>query len=53
MPRLFSPADDNGTHRLIWNIGEDLSPEGLVTDRATLANGEISHTVLDYTRLGA
>lgn len=53
VPKLFSPADDNGTHRLIWNIGEDLSPPGLVTDRATLANGEISHTVLDYTRLGA
>ncbi|HVU25327.1 MAG TPA: 5'/3'-nucleotidase SurE [Opitutus sp.] len=52
VPKLFSPAADDGTHRLIWNVGDDLSPPGLVTDRGTLANGEISHTVLDYTRLG-
>ncbi|HWA86690.1 MAG TPA: 5'/3'-nucleotidase SurE [Opitutus sp.] len=51
VPKLFSPADD-GTHRLIWNVGEDLSPPDLVTDRTVLARGEISHTILDYTRLG-
>jgi hypothetical protein len=33
-------------------LGEDLSPRELLTDRAALAGGHISHTVLDYTRLG-
>ena len=53
VPKLFSPAADDGTHRLIWNVGDDLSPPGLITDRTVLARGEISHTILDYTRLGA
>jgi 5'-nucleotidase len=52
VPKLFSPASDDGTHRLIWNIGDDLSPAGLVTDRTALNAGFISHTVLDYTKLG-
>jgi len=52
VPKLFSPAADDGTHRLIWNVGDDLSPPDLVTDRAALAAGHISHTVLDYTKLG-
>ena len=52
VPGLFSPRDDDGTHRLIWKIGEDVSPREPLTDRACLAAGLISHTVLDYTRLG-
>jgi 5'-nucleotidase len=52
VPGLFSPAADDGTHRLVFRLGDDLSPAGLLTDRAALANGFISHTVLDYTRLG-
>jgi 5'-nucleotidase len=52
VPKLFSPAADDGTHRLIWSIGDDLSPAGLVTDRTALAAGLISHTILDYTKLG-
>ena len=52
VPRLFSPAADDGTHRLIWNIGDDLSPPELVTDRGALAAGFISHTILDYRKLG-
>ena len=52
VPGLFSPRDDDGTHRLIWKIGEDVSPKEPLTDRACLAAGLISHTVLDYTRLG-
>ncbi len=52
VPRLFSPASDDGTHRLIFRLGEDLSPATPLTDRAALAEGCISHTVLDYTRLG-
>jgi 5'-nucleotidase len=52
VPGLFSPRDDDGTHRLIWRIGEDVAPHYPLTDRACLAAGLISHTVLDYTKLG-
>jgi 5'-nucleotidase len=52
VPRLFTPQADDGTHRLIFRLGEDVSPAGLRTDRAALAAGCISHTVLDYTCLG-
>jgi len=52
VPGLFSPRDDEGTHRLIWRIGEDVSPAEPLTDRSCLAAGLISHTVLDYTKLG-
>ena len=52
VPGLFSPRDDDGTHRLIWRIGEDVSPKEPLTDRACLAAGHISHTVLDYSKLG-
>jgi 5'-nucleotidase len=52
VPGLFSPAADDGTHRLVFRLGDDLSAPGLLTDRAALASGNISHTILDYTRLG-
>jgi 5'-nucleotidase len=52
VPGLFTPQADDGTHRLIFRIGEDLSPAEPLSDRAALAAGWISHTVLDYTRLG-
>lgn len=52
VPGLFSPAADDGTHRLVFKLGDDLSPPELLTDRAALADGCISHTILDYTRLG-
>jgi 5'-nucleotidase len=52
VPRLFSRQADDGTHRLVFRIGEDVSPPGLVSDRVALAAREISHTVLDYTCLG-
>jgi 5'-nucleotidase len=52
VPRLFTPQADDGTHRLIFRMGEDVSPDGLRTDRAALAAGCISHSLLDYTRLG-
>ena len=60
-PVRSAPADQglgcptwivDGTHRLIFRLGEDVSPSGLRTDRAALAAGCISHTVLDYTCLG-
>lgn len=53
VPRLFSPAADDGTHRFVFSNVEDLSPDELITDKATVAGGQISHTVLDYTQLGA
>lgn len=52
VPKLFSPQADDGTHRLIFRVGDDVSPPGLVTERTALDAGEISHSVLDYTRLG-
>ena len=51
-PGLFGPAAEDGTHRMIFKFGEDLSPAEPLTDRAALASGFISHTVLDYTQLG-
>ncbi len=52
VPGLFSAAGDDGTHRLIFRLGEDLSPAEPLTDRAALAAGFISHSVLDYRKLG-
>jgi len=52
VPGLFSPAADDGTHRLVFRHGEDLSPPGPLTDRTALAQGFISHSILDYTKLG-
>ena len=52
VPGLFSPAADDGTHRLIFRLGEDLSPPEPLTDRAALTQGYISHSVLDYKKIG-
>lgn len=52
LPRLFSAADDESTHRLVFRQGQDLSPAQPLTDRAAVAAGHISHTVLDYTLIG-
>jgi 5'-nucleotidase len=52
VPGLFSPAADDGTHRLIFRLGDDLSPPEPLTDSAALAAGHISHSVLDYKKLG-
>lgn len=52
VPGLFSPAADDGTHRFAFSLGQDVSPAGLLTDRIALAQGHISHTLLDYTKLG-
>ncbi len=51
VPGLFSPAADDGTHRFVFSDAIDRSPPGLVTDKATVTAGHISHSVLDYTRL--
>ena len=52
VPKLFTPKSTEGTHSLVFNYGNDLSPAGLMTDRVALAEGCISHTVLDYSKLG-
>jgi 5'-nucleotidase len=52
VPGLFGPAADDGTHRFAFKLGDDISPAEPITDRAALAKGLISHTVLDYTKLG-
>jgi 5'-nucleotidase len=51
-PGLFSPAADDGSHRLIWGNIVDVSPAEPLTDIQCLERGEISHSVLDYRRLG-
>jgi 5'-nucleotidase len=53
LPGLFSPQAEDGTHRLVFKLGEDASPEGPLTDRAALDAGFISHSVLDFSRLGS
>lgn len=52
VPGLFSAADDQGRHQLIWTEGEDVSPPEPLTDLKCLESGGISHTLLDYRRLG-
>lgn len=52
VPGLFSPADDQGRHQLIWTEGEDVSPPEPLTDLACVESGCISHTILDYRKLG-
>ncbi len=52
LPRLFAPADSAGDHRFAFTLGRDLSPDEPLTDVAAVAAGAISHTVLDYRRLG-
>jgi 5'-nucleotidase len=53
IPGLFSPRAEDGTHRLVFKLGEDTSPQGCLTDRAALDAGFISHTVLDFSKLGS
>jgi 5'-nucleotidase len=52
VPGLFSPAADDGTHRFVFKLGDDVSPASPLTDRAALAMGAISHTMLNYGVLG-
>jgi 5'-nucleotidase len=53
VPGLFSPQADDGTHRFVFKLGDDISPaDGPPTDRTALNAGHISHSVLDYSKLG-
>lgn len=51
-PGLFTPPDADGRHKLVWTQGRDVSPPGRLTDLRCVEAGGISHTVLDYRRLG-
>jgi 5'-nucleotidase len=51
-PGLFSPAADDGSHRLLWGKIVDVSPAEPYTDIKCLEQGCISHSVLDYRKLG-
>ncbi|MDP2138075.1 MAG: 5'/3'-nucleotidase SurE [Candidatus Didemnitutus sp.] len=52
VPGLFSPAADDGSHRLVWGNIIDVSPPEPLTDVKCLEQGCISHTILDYRKLG-
>ena len=56
---LFAPAQADGSHHFRFGFGEEIPPPppaaGLpppLSDQVCLAQGCISHTVLDYGRLG-
>ncbi len=51
-PGLFSPAAEDGSHRLLWGDIIDVSPAGPLTDIKCLEQGSISHTILNYRKLG-
>jgi 5'-nucleotidase len=53
LPGLFSAQAPDGTHRLVFKQGVDSSPDGPLTDRAALDAGFISHSVLDFSKLGS
>ena len=53
LPGLFSPQSKDGTHRLVFRLGEDTSACTPLTDRSALDAGFISHTVLDFSKLGS
>jgi len=52
MPGFFSKADANGMHSLQWTQANDISPEEPLTDVRCVAQKYISHTILDYRKLG-
>ncbi len=52
VPGLFTPADNEGRHKLIWTEGEDVSSAEPLTDLKCLTAGAISYTILDYRKLG-
>jgi 5'-nucleotidase len=53
VPGIFGPQAGDGTHRFVFTLGEPVDPpDGPLTDRAALEAGHISHSILDYTKLG-
>lgn len=52
VPGLFTPPDGDGRHQLVWTQGQNVSPPDLLTDLKCVESGCISHSVLDYRKLG-
>jgi 5'/3'-nucleotidase len=52
-PGLFSTRAEDGTHSFVYGLGDDTSPGTPLTDRAALDAGFISHTILDFSKLGS
>ena len=52
VPGLFTAADEEGRHKLIWTEGEDVSPPDMPSDLRCVESKCISHSVLDYRKLG-
>jgi 5'-nucleotidase len=52
MPGFFTAADANGMHSLMWTEANDISPEEPLTDVRCVAEKHISHSILDYRKLG-
>jgi 5'-nucleotidase len=52
VPGLFTAADEEGRHKLIWTEGEDVSPPDMASDLRCVEAKCISHSVLDYRKLG-
>jgi len=53
VPGIFGPQAGDGSHRFVFTLGEPVDPPGgPLTDRAALEAGRISHSILDYTKLG-
>lgn len=53
MPGLFRPKGDAGHYELAFRLGDDAHAPGVQTDRQALDAGHISHTVLDFSKLGS
>jgi 5'-nucleotidase len=53
LPGLFSPQAADGTHKLVFKLGDQIDQPGPLTDHAALEAGFISHSVLDFAKLGS
>ncbi len=52
MPGFFTAPDAQGLHSLLWTEANDISPEVPLTDVRCVAENQISHSILDYRKLG-
>ncbi|MBE36826.1 MAG: 5'/3'-nucleotidase SurE [Opitutaceae bacterium] len=52
MPGFFTAADANGMHKLLWTEANDISPHEPLTDVRCVSEKHISHSILDYRKLG-
>ena len=52
VPNIFSTRSPEGTHRFLFTLGKDISPDAPLSDQAAIKAGFISHSVLDYSGIG-